>query len=148
MTDVAKFLDALRRQQEKYRLMVGVAEEQKRFLEASDVDGLMTLVERKRALMADIDAFEKELAEGKAKWPELRSELDPATLQEVEGAVGETRRLLETLVRLEEEGRLIMERQRDSTAEELKGLMTKKKARGAYGAPGGGGDARFYDKKD
>ncbi len=144
MSDVAKFLDALRRQQEKYRQMVTAVEEQKKLLEASNVDGLMALVERKRALMAEIETLEKELSVAKGRWPEMRSGLDAAAVREVEEAVGRTRQVLETLVRLEDEGRALMQQRRASTGEELKGLMKKKKARGAYGGPSGG-DARFFD---
>lgn len=146
MTDVGRFLGALKDQQERYRLMVGVVEEQKRLLDAGDMDGLMALIERKRALMGEIESLEKEISPSRDRWPELKPELDPSEVRQVEEAVGETRQVLQKIVILEEEGRALMSRQRASTAEELKGLMRKKKARGAYGAPGGG-DARFYDDK-
>ena len=144
MTEAARFLDALRRQQEKYQLMLGVAREQKALLEASDVNGLLALVERKRALMGEIEELEKEQSALKEKWTEIRSGLDADTLRRVEEAIEQKRQVLEALVRLEDEAQALMMKQRESTAEELKGLMRKKKARGAYGGPGGS-DARFID---
>ncbi len=146
MTEVARFLEALRLQHGKYRDMVAVAEEQRRLLEASDFDGLVALVDRKRSLMGDIEALEREISGVRAKWPELRGGLDPAARREIEEAVEQTREVLQSLVRLEDEGRALMERRRDSTAEELKGLLRKKQARGAYGGPAGG-DPRFFDDR-
>ena len=133
MTDAARFLDGLRRQQSKYRELTEVAEEQKRVLDGGDIDALMRIVERKRVIMAEVEELEKDLSATKARWAELRSSVDEAALREVEGAVGETKRILQELVRLEDEARAVLERQRDSTAGPLKELMTKKRARGAYG---------------
>lgn len=143
MTEAERFLELLRRREEKYSEMVAAAEGQKKFLASSDLDGLMALVARKQALMAEIGELEKEIAPVKERWPEVRAGLDPETVRRVEEAVGRTRKVLETLVRLEDEGRALMKDRRASTLEDLKGLMTKKKARGAYG--GGAADARFFD---
>jgi flagellar biosynthesis/type III secretory pathway chaperone len=145
MTDVARFLDGLRRQQERYRGMIAVVEEQTKLLSARDVDGLLALIERKRALMAEIEALEKDLAPVKERWAEVRAGLDEAARRELDEAVDRTREVLATLLRLEEEGRALMQQRRDATADELKALMTKKKARNAYGAPGAA--PRFYDDK-
>ena len=147
MTDAEAFLDGLRKQRDRYRAMVAVVDEQKGLLASSDLDALMALVERKRSLMGKIEVAEKDLAVTKERWPELRGDLDAATVRDVEGTVAETRRILQDLLKLEDEGRSLMEKQRDTVAQELKGLMTKKKARGAYGA-GGGPEPRFFDKKE
>jgi flagellar biosynthesis/type III secretory pathway chaperone len=144
VTDVARFLDSLRRQQGKYRELAVVAEEQKRVLSGSDIDALMGVVDRKRLIMGEIEQLEKDLAPTKGRWAEIRGSLEPSTIREVESAVEETKRILQELVRLEDEAREALERQRVSTAEQLKDLMKKKQARGAYGA-GGGPDPRFID---
>ena len=145
MTDAARFLEGLRRQQSKYRELATVAEEQKRVLDGGDIDALMTVVERKRVIMAEIEELEKDLSATKGRWAELRASVDEATIREVEGAVEETKRILQELVRLEDEARAVLERQRISTAEQLKELMTKKRARGAYGGGPPGSDPRFID---
>lgn len=146
MTDGATFLKGLRRQQEKYRELAGVAEEQKRVLAGGDIDALMGVVDRKRVLMAEIEVLEKDLAPMKGRWAEVRGELDAPTLREVEAAVDETKRLLQDLVRLEDEARSALEQQRLSTAEQLKDLMKKKKAQGAYGGGSAGApNPRFLD---
>ena len=146
MTDVARFLDGLRRQQVKYRDLAAVAEEQKKVLGDSDIDALMGVVDRKRVIMNEIEALEQGLAPTKGRWTELRGSLDEPTIREVEAAVEETKRILQDLVRLEDEARKALEEQRASTAEQLKDLMKKKKARGAYGGgPPGAPNPRFLD---
>ncbi len=146
MTEAARFLEGLRLQQSKYRELAAVAEEQKRVLGGGDIDALMMVVERKRGIMAEVEELEKDLSATKGRWVELRGSIDEATIREVEAAVEETKGLLRELVRLEDEARVVLERQRVSTAEQLKELMTKKRARGAYGGGGPPGpDPRFID---
>ena len=147
MTDAAGFLDGLRKQRDRYRSMTSVVEEQKGLLTASDLDALMVLVERKRVLMGEIESAEKTLAPTKEQWSELRAGVDGSIVREVEETVAETREILKSLVKLEDEGRSLMEKQRESVAHELKGIMTKKKARGAYGGDAGS-EPRFFDKKE
>jgi len=144
VTEVTGFLDGLRRQQQKYRELAVVAEEQKKVLGAGDIDTLMGVVERKRAIMDEIEGLERELAPVKGRWAELRADLDAPAIREVEEAVEETKRILQELVRLEDEARLALDAHRATTAEQLKDLMKKKKARGAYGGSSGSGP-RFMD---
>ena len=140
------FLDGLKRQHAKYREMVAVAEEQLAVVASSDVDALLRLLDRKRGIMSEIEAIEKEIAEVKVQWPEIRAGLDADLIRRVETAVAETRDVLEQLVQLEEQGKAAMERRKDVTADELKGLWQKKKMRDAYGGPQKKPpDTRFYD---
>ena len=146
MGDERKLLDGLRRQSEKYREMVAVAEEQRRVLEGDDVDALLKLLDRKRGLLVEVDVVEKEIGGIKAKWPEMKAELDATTIREVERAVEETRSVLESLVKLEEEGKAAMERRRSKTGDELRDLMQKRKVRDAYGEPKKSPpETRFFD---
>ena len=149
MDEGRRFLDGLRRQHAKYRDMVAVAEEQLVVLESADVDALLKLLDRKRGIMAEIDAIEKEIADVKSRWPDIRPGLDASTIGEVESAVTETRAILERLVKLEEQGKTAMEKKKVATADELKGLWQKKKMRDAYGGgpPKKPPDTRFYDDK-
>jgi hypothetical protein len=123
MTDVARFLDGLRRREEAYRRMARAAEE----TAAGDIDALLALAARKGALLEEIEVIEKDLAPDRARWPELRAGLDPGTLREVEETVDRTRRLLEELVRREDEGKAPPERS-------LPGFVDRRRALGAYGA--------------
>ena len=144
MTEAERLLDGLRRQREKYREMAAVAADQQKALESSDMDGLLAVVERKRGLLAEIDALEKDVAPLRARWDELKSAADAALAKEIEDTVLSTRDVLQALVKQEDEGRAALERSRQDSAEELKALMLKKKARNAYGDPSGKGP-RFVD---
>ena len=134
MTDVAAFLRDLQLQRGKYREMIAAAAEQKGLLERNDLEALPAFVERKRVLMAGIEELEARLAPVKARWPELKAAgLDPGTVRAVEETVGELRGLLAELVRMEDEGRALLQGQRDRANEELQDLLRRKRALGAYG---------------
>ena len=139
------FVAALREQKEKYREMVTLVEGQTALMASGEPDALMGLVERKQALMGEIEILEKDLAPVRAKWPELRSGLDAGAIGDVETAVGETRSVLKQLVTLEEEGQALLMKRRTTAEDRIKDLMTKKKARGAYGGEAGE-DPRFLDR--
>ncbi len=83
MTDVDRLLSALQQQQERYDQMVSVMEDQKSLLGASDVDALMVLVDRKRALLSEIDELEKQVIEVRGDWEETRERLDEASRRRV-----------------------------------------------------------------
>lgn len=143
MSADAGLLDGLKRQLAKYREMAVLAEDQRKVFAGNDLEALVGLVERKRGLLQEIETIEKELAPLRARWPELRAGLDAAAVVDVEAAVEETKRLLADIIRIEDEGRRLLEGQRRSTADDLKDLMVKRRARGAYG--GGEGGPRFVD---
>ncbi len=128
MTDAERLLDGLRRQRDRYREMGAVAAEQRRALEASDMDGLLAVVERKRALLAEIAGLEKDVAPLRARWDELK----PALAGDLEEVVASTRELLQALLKQEDEGRAALERQRQASADLLKARMQMTRARTAY----------------
>jgi flagellar biosynthesis/type III secretory pathway chaperone len=144
VTDAERLLDGLRRQREKYREMSAVAADQQKALEASDMDRLLEVVERKRALLEEITAVETEIAPVRNRWEELKPSVDAALAKEIEDTVASTRDVLQALVKQEDEGRAALERQRQTAADELKDLMRKKQARNAYGG-GTGKGPRFVD---
>ncbi|HEX7898188.1 MAG TPA: flagellar export chaperone FlgN [Planctomycetota bacterium] len=133
MSDVARFLDGLRRQRSKYAEMAAVAAEQRRALEASDMDALLRIVERKRALLADIATIDRDVAPYRAGWDTLKASVDAVTAREIETEVAAMRDMLKDLVRQEDEGRAALEKRRETEAVDLQTLLAKAKARGAYG---------------
>ena len=137
MTDVDRLLNALQQQQERYDTMVSVMEDQKSLLGASDIDALMVLVDRKRALLSEIDELEKQVVEVRGDWKETRETLDETSRRRVEEAIERKRVVLERLVNLENEGFDLMQQRRAAAAEELNALVKMKRARGAYGVDGG-----------
>ena len=67
MSDAPRILDRLKRQQDKYREMVSVVASQRSVFASMDVDAILGLIERKRAILADVDGIEAELAPLKDK---------------------------------------------------------------------------------
>lgn len=123
MSDAAGVLDRLRRQQEKYREMVALSSSTK------DLDGLFGLIERKRAILAEVDALEAELAPVKADWARIRAAFTPEEARAVRETLDATQQVLQELVRVEDEGRAQLEKR-----QALDHLMQQGRARGAYGA--------------
>ncbi len=105
MTDLARFLDGLRRREDAYRRMLQASSEKAGALASGDVDALLSLASRQRALLEEIEGIEKGLAPDRERWPRLKASLDPETVREVEETVDRTRRALETLVQIEDGGR-------------------------------------------
>ncbi len=127
-------LDRLRRQLEKYREMVGVVAAQRSVFASMDVDAILGLIERKRAILAEVDALEAELAPMKADWVKVRATFTADEAREIEATLDETQKVLQELVRLEDEGRALLERRREETTAALERMMARSRARGAYGA--------------
>jgi hypothetical protein len=123
MSDAAVVLDRLRRQQEKYREMVALA------ASSHDADALFALIERKRTILAEVDALEAELAPLKADWAKTRAGFTPEEAREVRETLDATHQVLRELVRAEDEGRATFEKR-----QALDSLMKQSRARGAYGA--------------
>ena len=123
MSNAAFVLDRLRRQQQKYREMVALSGA------APDVDTLLATIERKRSILAEIDLLEAELAPLKADWAKTRATFTPDEAVQVRETLHGTQKVLQELVKVEDQGRATVE-QRQS----LDQLMMKSRARGAYGA--------------
>ena len=123
MSSAAFVLDRLRRQQEKYREMVALSGD------SPDVDALLAQIERKRSILAEIDALEAELAPLKADWAKTRASFTPDEAIQVRATLDGTQQVLQELVKVEDRGRAAAD-QRQS----LNQLMMKSRARGAYGA--------------
>jgi hypothetical protein len=134
MTDAAAVLERLRLQQAKYRQMVALVEVQRSVFASMDVDGILGLIEQKRSLLSEIDAIEAGLAPIKGDWRRVRAGFTPEEAGELEATLDGTKAVLEELVRLEDEGRALLEKRREEKSEALEGLLRKSRARGAYGA--------------
>ena len=64
----------------------------------------------------------------------VRSTFTPDEARAVRSTLDETQQVLRELVRLEDEGRALLEKRREAKSEMLDPLMKKSQARGAYGA--------------
>lgn len=123
MSAAALVLDRLRRQQDKYREMIALTASSK------DVDSLLAVIERKRSILAEVDALEAELAPLKADWAAIRAAFTPDETRAVRETLDATQQVLRELVKVEDEGRAHLENR-----QALDSLMKQSRARGAYGA--------------
>ena len=127
-------LDSLRRQLEKYREMIALVSSQRAVFASMDVDAILGLIERKRAILAEVDALEADLAPMKADWAKVRSSFSADEARAIESTLDETQQVLRELVRQEDEGRALLDRRREEKAAVLDQMMSRSRARGAYGS--------------
>ena len=128
----ADVLDRLRRQHGKYREMSDIVGSQRSVFASLNVDAILGLIERKRAILAEIEQLEADLAPAKADWANLRSSFTPEESREIQATLDGTQQVLRDLVRLEDEGRAMLQTQREQ-ASQLNQQMQGRRARGAYG---------------
>jgi hypothetical protein len=127
-------LNSLRCQLEKYREMVALVASQREVFASMDVDAILALIERKRAILADVDALEAQLAPMKAQWAKVRTTFTPDDARAIEATLDETQQVLRELVRLEDEGRALLDKRREEKTAALDQMLSRSRARGAYGA--------------
>jgi hypothetical protein len=140
MSIATAVLERLRIQQAKYRQMVALVTAQRAGVAALEVDSILGLIEQKRKLLSEVDAVEAELTPFKRDWLRVRAGFTPEEALELEATLDGTKAVLEELVGLEDEGRKLLEKRREGKSEALGGLLSKSRARGAYGAAGPGGN--------
>ena len=133
MSDADVVLERLRLQQSKYREMIEIVSAQRSVFAALEVDAILGMIEQKRRLLTEIDGIEAELAPLKGDWARVRAGFSAEEALALEATLDGTKRVLEELVRLEDEGRALLDKRRAEKSEALEGLLNKTRARGAYG---------------
>ena len=103
-------------------------------------------IEKKKALMAEVDKVKKETSDLITRWPDIREETAPEEIKQVEEEVNATRTLLEKIIRIENEDRGMFETEKNARSASIKDLQNRKKLRQMYGGKEGG-DSRFLDDK-
>jgi len=134
MSTGADVLDRLRRQHGKYREMADIVASQRSVFASIDVDAILGLIERKRAILSEIERLETELAPMKADWAKVRSSFSAEESRAIQEILDGTQQVLRELVRLEDEGRAILQSRREGNSDTLDERMRNRRARGAYGA--------------
>ena len=75
----------------------------------------------------------------KADWAKVRTTFSAEEARAIEATLDETQQVLKELVRLEDEGRALLDKRREENTIALDQLMSRSRARGAYGAVAGAG---------
>jgi hypothetical protein len=99
MSDAARLLEGLRRQEDRYRAVAEAVGAQKRAVAASDADALLAAAGRQRSLLAEIEALDADLAPLRRRWAELRAGAAPGLAAELEAAVARVKDVLSELVK-------------------------------------------------
>ena len=147
--DLEQFVKDLEEQRLRYEKMVEVTVEQNRLISSSELDALLNVLKKKTQLLLEIDEIERRTAPLRKSWNESREQVDPETAKRVEEAVAGTKEVLQKLLKLEEEGRSMMEERKGATGGKIRDLQQKKKVRDAYGKSGTKkppGESRFFDQ--
>lgn len=134
MSGAYQILRHLKIQETKYREMVALVTNQRQLFASMDVDGILSLVENKRRLLSEIDAVEAELAPLKGNWARVRAEFTPDEERALDVVLASIQQVLGELMKYEDEGRALLNQRREEKAEALDSLLTRNRARGAYGA--------------
>jgi hypothetical protein len=134
MTCAADVLDRLQKQHGKYREMADIVSSQRSVFASLDVDAILGLIERKRAILADIERLEAELAPAKADWAKVRSSFSAEESRQIQTTLDNTQQVLRELVRLEDEGRALLRTRGEKSSDAVQDQMQNRRARGAYGA--------------
>ncbi|MBI2919447.1 MAG: hypothetical protein HYY18_00015 [Planctomycetes bacterium] len=141
-----KLVDHLRARREWYGHMAELAREQRRLLEENP-DGLLELLERKKAILAQLEALAAGAPAVRAEWDEIRPELSAEEAAPVEAELAEVSAVLEEVVREEEAGRKIAEAARAGAAGDIRVATDARKAAAAYRKPAST-PPRFVDRKE
>ena len=144
--DAHRLIEGLRAQRTRYELIAEISAKQRALLEANNLDELLEQIEKKKALMAEVDEVKKETSDLITRWPDIRQESGAEEIKQVEDEVNATRTLLEKIIRIENEDRGMFETEKNARSSSIKDLLTRKKLRQMYGGKEGG-DSRFLDDK-
>lgn len=143
MNDVESFIADLGALASKYDELAEVTAKQTTVVDGGDLAPLELLVERKRAIMAEVEAISARTAEWRAEWETRVAAMDPEVRPRVEAARTGALKALEALLKVEELSRRALESKRNLAGDKLKQILTAKKARDRYGK--GSGESRFID---
>ena len=144
--DAPRLIEGLREQRTRYELIAEISGKQRALLEANNLDELLEQIEKKKALMAEVDKVKKETSDLITRWPDIRKETAAEEIKQVEEEVNATRTLLEKIIRIENEDRGMFETEKNARSSSIKDLQNRKKLRQMYGGKEGG-DSRFLDDK-
>jgi|TARA_B100001964_G_scaffold163857_1_gene179824 RNase adaptor protein for sRNA GlmZ degradation len=144
--DAHRLIEGLREQRTRYELIAEISGKQRALLEANNLDELLEQIEKKKALMAEVDKVKKETSDLITRWPDIRKETAAEEIKQVEEEVNATRTLLEKIIRIENEDRGMFETEKNARSSSIKDLQNRKKLRQMYGGKEGG-DSRFLDDK-
>ncbi|KAF0244320.1 MAG: hypothetical protein FD180_2577, partial [Planctomycetota bacterium] len=114
---------------------------------AGDAAGLADLVERKRAVMGELERLAAAAPGLREEWESIRGSLSRGEAEPVEAELESTAKVLEAVMKSEEEARRLAEAARGAVSEEMKAAAEGKRAAAAYGRAAES-KPRFVDRSE
>lgn len=133
MSTPEEFLQDLARQTERYRAMAALGEQMVALLNEDRLNDLPPVMERKSAIMKEIQEIEVRLAPMRRNWGEIRAKLTPEVDRRASQVLLEARAALEALVAVENRAAALLERTRSAASSDLDDLLKKRRAGDAFG---------------
>ncbi len=137
----------LRARRAWYERLAELAREQLAVI-AGDGAGLAELVDRKRAVMAELERLAQAAPGMREEWEAIRGGLSAGEAAPVEAELEATAKVLEAVMKSEEEARKLAEGARATVSEEMKTASESRRAAAAYGRPAAPAAPRFVDRKE
>ncbi|HEX4794792.1 MAG TPA: hypothetical protein VH370_13415 [Humisphaera sp.] len=103
---------ALSEQVACYRKLAKLAELQHRYVQNSQTERLLEILQRRQQLIDQLAAHERTLAPAKRRWPEFTAALSPESRGQAEILLGETRKLLEQITSCDRDDVMALQQQK------------------------------------
>jgi hypothetical protein len=142
---VALFEEKLRAQAELYGVLIGLAQQQVDQILARDVDALTLSLEKKKAVVDEIEQIEMAADPLRRFWEAHKGEVGEPARARLRAAVDEIRTLLEELLEIEAGSQQKLGLTKDELEEQLQELNDEKRAMHSY-APKPDPKPRFMDQ--
>ncbi|MEK7468295.1 MAG: flagellar export chaperone FlgN [Planctomycetota bacterium] len=143
----AKLAESLKARRAWYERLAELAREQGALI-AGDAAGLAEMVERKRAVMGELERLAAAAPGLREEWEAIRGGLSRDEAAPVEAELEATAKVLEAVMKSEEEARRMAEAARGTVSEEMRAAAEGKRAAAAYGRNVAPAAPRFVDRAE
>jgi chromosome segregation ATPase len=143
----AKLAENLKARRSWYERLADLAREQAALI-SGDGAGLAELVERKRSVMSELERLAAAAPGLREEWEAIRAGLTRSEAAPVEVELEATAKVLEAVMKSEEEARRLAEAARGTVSEEMKAAAEGRRAAAAYGKNAAPSAPRFVDRNE
>lgn len=138
-------LESFGQEQAHYTALLDLSRQQKEVILAGDIDQLLALLARKQRVLEEVARIERELADSKRHWKDVRARLSEDDRCVLDVALATVEELLAELISLERESEQLLAKERGQTAEALAATTRGVDVARAYGAGMKTDQSRFLD---